>query len=75
MYKICYCLETSCSIVSYANGKPTFIKVQILKSRSNKGVSIYMSEKALSEQEWVYNYLKSKKSPVPLVLGTRGLGA
>ncbi|MCQ6281979.1 hypothetical protein [Bacillus sp. EB600] len=31
-----------------------------------------MSEKTLSEQEWVYNYLKSRKSPVPLVMGTRG---
>ena len=31
-----------------------------------------MSEKALSEQEWVYNYLQSRKRPLPLVLGTRG---
>ena len=31
-----------------------------------------MSEKTLSEQEWVYNYLKSRKNPVPLVIGTRG---
>ena len=31
-----------------------------------------MSEKALSEQEWVYNYLQSRKNPLPLVLGTRG---
>lgn len=26
----------------------------------------------LNEQEWVYNYLKNKKSPVPLAIGTRG---
>lgn len=31
-----------------------------------------MSEKALSEQEWIYNYLQSRKRPLPLVLGTRG---
>src|SRR3954452_7525963 len=31
-----------------------------------------MSEKTLSEQEWVYNYLKGRKNPVPIVLGTRG---
>ena len=31
-----------------------------------------MSKKALSEQEWVYNYLQSRKRPLPLVLGTRG---
>ena len=31
-----------------------------------------MSEEALSEQEWVYNYLQSRKRPLPLVLGTRG---
>ena len=31
-----------------------------------------MSEKALSEKEWVYNYLQSRKRPLPLVLGTRG---
>ena len=31
-----------------------------------------MSEKVLSEQEWVYNYLQSRKSPLPLVLGTKG---
>ncbi|MFL0574717.1 hypothetical protein [Priestia megaterium] len=29
-----------------------------------------MNEKTLSEQEWVYNYLKKKTLPV--VLGTRG---
>ncbi|MCH1625319.1 hypothetical protein [Fredinandcohnia quinoae] len=29
-------------------------------------------KKTLSEQEWVYNYLQDKKSPVPLVIGTRG---
>lgn len=33
---------------------------------------ISMNEKTLSEQEWVYNYLQSRKSPVPLVIGTRG---
>jgi hypothetical protein len=31
-----------------------------------------MNKKALSEQEWVYNYLQSRKRPVPLVLGSRG---
>ena len=31
-----------------------------------------MNEKTLSEQEWVYNYLQSRKKPVPIVLGTRG---
>jgi hypothetical protein len=31
-----------------------------------------MNKKTLSEQEWVYNYLQSRKKPVPLVLGTRG---
>ncbi|QCJ44739.1 hypothetical protein FAY30_24225 [Bacillus sp. S3] len=31
-----------------------------------------MSKKNVSEQEWVYNYLQGKKSPLPLVLGTRG---
>jgi hypothetical protein len=31
-----------------------------------------MNKKALSEQEWVYNYLQSRKNPVPLVLGSRG---
>ncbi|MFZ7943621.1 hypothetical protein [Neobacillus sp. 19] len=31
-----------------------------------------MSEKTLSEQEWVYNYLQGKNSPLPLILGTRG---
>lgn len=25
-----------------------------------------------TEQEWVYDYIKSKKSPLPLVLGTKG---
>lgn len=29
-------------------------------------------KKTLSKQEWVYNYLKSRKIQVPLVLGTRG---
>ena len=31
-----------------------------------------MNKKALNKQEWVYNYLQSRKKPVPLVLGTRG---
>jgi hypothetical protein len=31
-----------------------------------------MNEKNLSEQEWVYNYLQGKKSPLPLIIGTRG---
>lgn len=31
-----------------------------------------MNEKNLSEQELVYNYLQGKKSPLPLIIGTRG---
>lgn len=31
-----------------------------------------MNKKTLSEQERVYNYVQNKKSPLPLVLGTRG---
>lgn len=38
----------------------------------NKSEATYMNEKALSEQEWVYNYLQSRKEPLPLVIGTRG---
>jgi hypothetical protein len=31
-----------------------------------------MVNKNLSEQEWVYNYLKKRNKPLPLVLGSRG---
>jgi hypothetical protein len=31
-----------------------------------------MGTKNLSEQEWVFNYLKKSNKPVPLVLGSRG---
>ena len=31
-----------------------------------------MNGKNLSEQEWFYNYLQGKKSPLPLIIGTRG---
>ena len=31
-----------------------------------------MNGKNLSEQEWVYNYLQGEKSPLPLIIGTRG---
>jgi hypothetical protein len=31
-----------------------------------------MVNKNLSEQEWVYNYLKKSTKPVTLVLGSRG---
>lgn len=31
-----------------------------------------MVKKGLSEQEWVYNYLKNSNKPLPLVLGSRG---
>ncbi|MFS0863179.1 hypothetical protein [Fredinandcohnia sp. 179-A 10B2 NHS] len=28
--------------------------------------------KTITEQEWVYNYAKSKENPLPVVLGTNG---
>jgi hypothetical protein len=31
-----------------------------------------MVNKNLSEQEWVYNYIKKGNNPLPLVLGSRG---
>lgn len=31
-----------------------------------------MNKKALSEQEWVYDYVRNRQDPLPLVLGTRG---
>ncbi len=31
-----------------------------------------MSDKPLTEQEWVYQYVKKRESPLPVVLGTRG---
>ncbi len=31
-----------------------------------------MDEKGVSEREWVYNYLQGKKSPLPVIIGTRG---
>ncbi|MFJ5762427.1 hypothetical protein ACIQAA_25530 [Neobacillus sp. NPDC093182] len=31
-----------------------------------------MVNKNLSEQEWVYHYLKNSNKPLPLVLGSRG---
>ncbi|WP_134703401.1 hypothetical protein [Ammoniphilus sp. YIM 78166] len=31
-----------------------------------------MKQKPLTEQEWVYRYVKNKDKPLPLIMGTKG---